>query len=74
MKKYKAQVHWAKLEISRSQDGSIDDEKLVDMRRHLRTSFPVKDFNVYRNELDPENILSNNFIGLLFLDSPNDKN
>jgi L-galactono-1,4-lactone dehydrogenase len=70
MKKYSAQVHWAKLEVPRTADGSIDEMKLDHIREHLRTSFPMDDFNAYRKKMDPENVLSNNFIDFLFADSP----
>lgn len=70
MKKYKAQVHWAKLEVPRSSDGSVDEKKLEFWRQHLKTTFPVDAFNAHRAAMDPHNILSNSFIDLFFGASP----
>jgi hypothetical protein len=69
MKKYRAQVHWAKLEIPRSSDGFVDENKLEFLREHLKTTFPVDAFNAHRMTMDPHNILSNSFIDLFLGDS-----
>ena len=58
--KYRARVHWAKLELPQS------EEELEILRSYVLKSFPVQRFNEVRKELDPHSICSNTFINTLF--------
>ena len=58
MPKYDAVEHWAKIEVPH-----LDLEAA---RRRMRDRYPVEDFNSWRRELDPKNILANDIIDKLF--------
>lgn len=60
MAKYNAVWHWAKLELPDSK------ERLEKVRQQLRARYPVDDFNAARAQLDPNNLLSNEWLDALF--------
>lgn len=67
--KYRAQVHWAKIELPDRRDaGSAEalEEELVAMRARLRRKFPVDEFCEMKRVLDPQGILSNSIVDTLF--------
>lgn len=69
LQKYKAQVHWAKIELPDSRDvssGAEFEERLGNMKARLRKKFPVDDFVTLKKVLDPESILSNEIVDRLF--------
>ncbi|CAI9099719.1 OLC1v1036582C1 [Oldenlandia corymbosa var. corymbosa] len=58
--RYSAYEHWAKIEVPK------DKEELAALQARLRNRFPVDAYNKARRELDPNRILSNNFLEKLF--------
>eukprot|EP01035_Chromulina_nebulosa_P025219 gene25219-32909_t len=67
VKKYKANVHWAKIELPPS-DSPRYEERLHEMQERIRASFPVGEYNQWRRVMDPNSILSNDLIDRLFAD------
>jgi L-galactono-1,4-lactone dehydrogenase len=66
---YGAQAHWAKIEPPTQEsvgDRLIDTDEVSYLQRHLQKKYPVKEFNQYRDALDPRRILSNELIETLF--------
>lgn len=57
---FNAQCHWAKIEPP------VGAEEAAQMQQRLQRKFPVKEFNDYRNALDPHRILSNDLVETLF--------
>lgn len=57
MRKYDAQVHWAKIEIPHG-----DDERLKEMKERIHRKYPVKEFQELRKALDPQGVLANSMI------------
>jgi L-galactono-1,4-lactone dehydrogenase len=51
-KEYNATSHWAKLEVPKS----LWD--LIDLQLYLNERFPLDKFNMWRKQLDPNNILA----------------
>ena len=66
---YGAQVHWAKIEAP-AQDTAADkaryEKEVKALRERIAAKYPVKEFNDYRNALDPRRILSNELIETIF--------
>ncbi|KAH7435458.1 hypothetical protein KP509_06G065800 [Ceratopteris richardii] len=58
---YGAYEHWAKIEVDAN-----DDEGKQWLQRRLRERFPIDELNKARKELDPNGILSNETIDLIF--------
>lgn len=69
MDEYGAQVHWAKIEAP-PQDTAADRDRYTSevtaLRKRAAAKYPVKEFNDYRNALDPRRILSNDLIDTIF--------
>ena len=65
VKEYKGYPHWAKIELP----DKSNEAKMNDLRQYLRQKYPIAEFNNYRKELDPHNVLSNSMIDQLFEDS-----
>ena len=74
LQEYNASIHWAKLEVpvqDTPEDTSMISrisykEKLENLQNNLNKKYPVKEFNQYRDALDPHRILSNNWIETCF--------
>lgn len=62
VREYGGYPHWAKIELPESK------EELQSLRAYLRQKYPVEQFVSYRRTVDPNNILSNNLVDLLFND------
>lgn len=60
MKKYNAVEHWAKIEVPEER-GALDE-----MKARLKERYPVEKYNAARKKLDPNGILSNHYIDILF--------
>lgn len=58
--RYNAAVHWAKLEVPESEAAREA------LRASLRARFPVDRFNDARARLDPQGVLSNDWLDALF--------
>ncbi len=54
-------VHWAKMELP--PEGPDYDQNLGALKQLLAGRYPLKQFNEYRNVLDPNDILTNKLIG-----------
>ncbi|KAE9619742.1 hypothetical protein Lal_00038164 [Lupinus albus] len=57
---YSAYEHWAKIEVPKNK------EELAAVQERLRKRFPVDAYNKARRELDPNKIISNNKLEMLF--------
>ncbi|CAL0299318.1 unnamed protein product [Lupinus luteus] len=57
---YSAYEHWAKIEVPKNK------EELAAIQERLRKRFPVDAYNKARKELDPNKIISNNKLEMLF--------
>ena len=57
---YDAYVHWAKLEVPKTEDAKVA------LRARLARRFPVDEFNLWRSILDPKNILANAAVDEIF--------
>ncbi|OIV90348.1 hypothetical protein TanjilG_21790 [Lupinus angustifolius] len=57
---YSAFEHWAKIEVPKNK------EELAAVQERLRKRFPVDAYNKARKELDPNKIISNNKLEMLF--------
>ena len=68
LEKYKAQIHWAKIELPDKRDTSEEEfeSSLSSMRKRLARKYPVRDYCDLKNVLDPEGILSNKIIDNIF--------
>lgn len=64
MDEYKAQIHWAKIELpSRVTNSEVDYQKKLDkLRSRVARKYNVQEFNKIRNVLDPNHILSNDLV------------
>ena len=64
MKKYNAQLHWAKIELPVGKDGE-NTKRLEQMRLQIRQKYPTDEFKQVRKAVDPEGILSNSIVDQL---------
>ena len=62
MEKYNARPHWAKIELPYYE---TERHRVFAMRKSLRRDYPIDEFNIWRKELDPNNILTNETIDTL---------
>lgn len=67
---YKAVIHWGKIDLPDGGTEGLRDEDAIKevsfLQKTVRDRFPVQEFNRYRKELDPNNVLSNDLIDTLF--------
>lgn len=69
LEEYGASVHWAKVEAPPSdtaQDRAAYAKEVEYLRTLVSKKYPVKEFNQYRDALDPHRILSNDLVEALF--------
>jgi len=58
--KYAAVEHWAKIEPA-----ELNSKELKLLQKRLHNRYPMADFNAARKRLDPNSILSNEFVDLV---------
>lgn len=63
MKKYNAQIHWAKIEVP---EGESNVSRLLEMKERIHQKYPVKEYQELRRALDPEGVLANSIVEKLF--------
>ena len=69
-KKYGAVPHWAKIELPDLVKGNMNDAqnilKLKDLKQRVQKRYDIEKFTRARDMLDPDHILSNDLLDVLF--------
>jgi len=70
--RYNAVWHWAKLELppGHDQPGSEGAKELARIRARLAARYPVALYNTYREVVDPNNVLANEWLSALLPRAP----
>ena len=58
MSKYGAVEHWAKMEVDK-----VNPQAL---QQRMQRKYPIAEFNRYRRQLDPKNIMANDIVERVF--------
>ena len=62
-KKYNGKVHWAKVELPEN------NAEINELKEYYHKKFLLREFNIIRQYLDPNNILSSSFTSKIFDDN-----